>query len=154
MNFDEVEKIIEEGKFRKAVAGALLGATLASSAMIKQDQTQHAKAQQQFKVRTRRTANSPAMTWIDDAKPTELKDTILQLPELYTKEDSLLSYSMTVNNLKNKKGDYLKNYLEIQKQYQNKKITREEAVKKLVDGGILSVNEAKRQPDHWDVLKS
>ena len=38
MNFDEVEKIIEEGKFKKAVAGALLGATLASGAMA-QDAT-------------------------------------------------------------------------------------------------------------------
>ena len=35
-----------------------------------------------------------------------------------------------------------------------KKITREMAVKKLVDGGILSVNEAKGQPYYWDDLKS
>ena len=153
MNFNEAEKIIEEGKFKKAVAGALLGATLASSAMIKQDQTQHAKAQQQYKVRTRNlNRNNFADVELDYGKPTELKDTILQLPELYTKEDSLLPYSMTVKNLKNKEGDYLKNYLEIQKQYQNKKITREEAVKKLVDGGILSDKQAKCQPVYWDVL--
>ena len=146
MNFDEVEKIIEEGKFKKAVAGALLGATLASGAMA-----------QQSKVRTRRPANPNRnnFAWIDDGgQPTELKDTIFQLPELYTKEDSRIFYAMTVNSLKNKEGDYLKNYLEIQKQYQNKKITREAAVKKLVDGGILSDKQAKCQPDYWDDLKS
>ena len=147
MNFDEVEKIIEEGKFKKAVAGALLGATLASGAMA-----------QDAKVRTRRPANPNRnnFEWIDngDGEPTELKDTIFQLPELCSKEDSRLFYSMTVNSLKNKEGNYLKNYLEIQKQYQNKKITREMAVKKLVDGGILSDKQAKCQPDYWDDLKS
>lgn len=144
MNFDEVEKIIEEGKFKKAVAGALLGATLASGAMA-----------QQAKVRTRRPANLDHTTFLDKGgEPTELKDTIFQLPELCSKEDSRLFYSMTVNSLKNKEGNYLKDYLKIQKQYQNKKITREMAVKKLVDGGILSVNEAKGQPYYWDDLKS
>ena len=147
MNFDEVEKIIEEGKFKKAVAGALLGATLASGAMA-----------QDAKVRTRRPANPNRnnFEWIDNGggEPTELKDTIFQLPELCSKEDSRLFYSMTVNSLKNKEGNYLKNYLEIQKQYQNKKITREMAVKKLVDGGILSDKQAKCQPDYWDDLKS
>ena len=146
MNFDEVEKIIEEGKFKKAVAGALLGATLASGAMA-----------QDAKVRTRRPANPNRnnFEWIDNGgEPTELKDTIFQLPELCSKEDSRLFYSMTVNSLKNKEGNYLKNYLEIQKQYQNKKITRETAVKKLVDGGILSDKQAKCQPDYWDDLKS
>lgn len=152
MNFDEVEKIIEEGKFKKAVAGALLGATLASGAMIKQDQIQHAK------VRTRRPANPNRnnFEWIDkgDGEPTELKDTIFQLPELCSKEDSRLFYSMTVNSLKNKEGNYLKNYLKIQNQYLNKEITREEAVKKLVDGGILNATRAKGQPSFWDDLKS
>ena len=147
MNFDEVEKIIEEGKFKKAVAGALLGATLASGAMA-----------QDAKVRTRRPANPNRnnFEWIDNGggEPTELKDTIFQLPESCSKEDSRLFYSMTVNSLKNKKGNYLKNYLEIQKQYQNKKITREMAVKKLVDGSILSDKQAKCQPDYWDDLKS
>ena len=146
MNFDEVEKIIEEGKFKKAVAGALLGATLASGAMA-----------QDAKVRTRRPANPNRnnFEWIDNyGEPTELKDTIFQLPELCSKEDSRLFYSMTVNSLKNKEGNYLKNYLEIQKQYQNKKITREMAVKKLVDGGILSDKQAKCQPDYWEDLKS
>lgn len=147
MNFDEVEKIIEEGKFKKAVAGALLGATLASGAMA-----------QDAKVRTRRPANPNRnnFEWIDNGggEPTELKDTIFQLPELCSKEDSRLFYSMTVNSLKNKEGNYLKNYLEIQKQYQNKKITREMAVKKLVDGSILSDKQAKCQPDYWDDLKS
>ena len=149
MNFDEVEKIIEEGKFKKAVAGALLGATLASGAMA-----------QDAKVRTRRPSNpNPnrnCFEWIDsdDGEPTELKDTIFQFPELCSKEDSRLFYSMTVNSLKNKEGNYLKNYLKIQKQYQNKKITREMAVKKLVDGGILSDKQAKCQPDYWDDLKS
>lgn len=147
MNFDEVEKIIEEGKFKKAVAGALLGATLASGAMA-----------QDAKVRTRRPANPNRnnFEWIDNGggEPIELKDTIFQLPELCSKEDSRLFYSMTVNSLKNKEGNYLKNYLEIQKQYQNKKITREMAVKKLVDGSILSDKQAKCQPDYWDDLKS
>ena len=147
MNFEEVEQIIEEGKFKKAVAGALLGATLASGAMA-----------QDAKVRTRRPANPNRnnFEWIDNGggEPTELKDTIFQLPELCSKEDSRLFYSMTVNSLKNKEGNYLKNYLEIQKQYQNKKITREMAVKKLVDGGILSDKQAKCQPDYWDDLKS
>lgn len=147
MNFDEVEKIIEEGKFKKAVAGALLGATLASGAMA-----------QDAKVRTRRPVNRDRnnFEWIDKGggEPTELKDTIFQLPELCSKEDSRLFYSMTVNSLKNKEGNYLKDYLKIQKQYQNKKITREMAVKKLVDGGILSDKQAKCQPDYWDDLKS
>lgn len=145
MNFYEAEKIIEEGKFKKAVAGALLGATLASGAMA-----------QDAKVRTRRASNRSNFEWIDKGggEPTELKDTIFQLPELCSKEDSRLFYSMTVNSLKNKEGNYLKDYLKIQKQYQNKKITRETAVKKLVDGGILSDKQAKCQPDYWDDLKS
>ena len=149
MNFDEVEKIIEEGKFKKAVAGALLGATLASGAMA-----------QDAKIRTRRPSNPnpnrSCLEWIDgpDGEPTELKDTIFQFPELCSKEDSRLFYSMTVNSLKNKEGNYLKDYLKIQKQYQNKKITREMAVKKLVDGGILSDKQAKCQPDYKDDLKS
>ena len=144
MNFYEAEKIIEEGKFKKTVAGALLGATLASGAMA-----------QDAKVRTRRASNRSNFEWIDDTKPPiELKDTIFQLPELCSKEDSRLFYSMTVNSLKNKEGNYLKDYLKIQKQYQNKKITREMAVKKLVDGGILSDKQAKCQPDYWDDLKS
>lgn len=57
---------------------------------------------------------------------------------------------MTLLGLKDKKSDYLK----IQKQYQNKEITREEAVKKLVDGGILNATRAKGQPSFWDDLKS
>ena len=74
MNFEEVEQIIEEGKFKKAVAGALLGATLASGAMA-----------QDAKVRTRRPSNpNPnrnCFEWIDsDDGPTELKDTIFQFP--------------------------------------------------------------------------
>lgn len=143
MNFDEVEKIIEEGKFKKAVSGALLGATLASGAMA-----------QQAKVRTRRPANiDHGIFELKGAEwePTELKDTIMQMPEIYTKEDNRLFYGMTLLGLKDdKKSDYLK----IQKQYLNKEITREEAVKKLVDGGILNATRAKGQPSFWDDLKS
>jgi hypothetical protein len=142
MNFEEVEKILEEGKFKKAVAGALLGATLASGAMA-----------QDAKVRTRGPARA---SWygtnyeVDDtAPPLDLKDTIMHLPER-NKSDTLLLYQMTLSTLGNKKSAYLK----IQKQYLNKKITREEAVKKLVDGGILNATSAKGQPYFWDDLES
>ena len=140
MNFEEVEEILEEGKFKKAVAGALLGATLASGAMA-----------QEAKVRTRRPANVDRGSFeIDDtAPPLDLKDTIMHLPET-NKSDTLLLYQMTLSTLGNKKNDYLK----IQKQYLNKKITREEAVKKLVDNGILNITRAKGQPYFWDNLKS
>lgn len=140
MNFDEVEKIIEEGKFKKAVAGALLGATLASGAMA-----------QEAKVRTRRPANRDhaAYTTNYDNKLLDLKDTIIKLPETSEKDTALL-YQMTLLGLKDKKSDYLK----IQSQYLNKEITREEAVKKLVDGGILNATRAKGQPSFWDDLKS
>ena len=141
MNFEEVEKILEEGKFKKAVAGALLGATLASGAMA-----------QEAKVRTRGPARA---SWYDtnyeadDTPPLDLKDTIMHLPER-NKSDTLLLYQMTLSTLGNKKSAYLK----IQKQYLNKKITREEAIKKLVDGGILNATSAKGQPYFWDDLES
>lgn len=140
MNFDEVEKIIEEGKFKKAVAGALLGATLASGAMA-----------QDAKVRTRRPANCDHAAYATnyDNKLLDLKDTIIKLPETSEKDTALL-YQMTLLGLKDKKSDYLK----IQSQYLNKEITREEAVKKLVDGGILNATRAKGQPSFWDDLKS
>lgn len=142
MNFEEVEKILEEGKFKKAVAGALLGATLASGAMA-----------QEAKVRTRGPARA---SWydtnyeVDDtAPPLDLKDTIMHLPET-NKSDTLLLYQMTLSTLGNKKSAYLK----IQNQYLNKKITREEAIKKLVDNNILNITRAKGQPYFWDNLKS
>lgn len=142
MNFGEVEEILEEGKFKKAVAGALLGATLASGAMA-----------QEAKVRTRGPARA---SWygtnyeVDDtAPPLDLKDTIMHLPER-NKSDTLLLYQMTLSTLGNKKSAYLK----IQKQYLNKKITKEEAVKKLVEGGILNSTSAKGQPYFWDDLES
>ena len=142
MNFSEVEKIIEEGKFKKAVAGALLGATLASGAMA-----------QEAKVRTRRPANvdrgGSCYKIEDTAAPLDLKDTIMHLPET-NKSDTLLLYQMTLSTLGNKKSAYLK----IQNQYLNKKITREEAVKKLVDNDILNITRAKGQPYFWDNLKS
>ena len=142
MNFSEVEKILEEGKFKKAVAGALLGATLASGAMA-----------QEAKVRTRRPANvdrgGSCYKIEDTAAPLDLKDTIMHLPET-NKSDTLLLYQMTLSTLGNKKSAYLK----IQKQYLNKKITREEAVKKLVDNGILNITRAKGQQYFWDNLKS
>ena len=140
MNFDEVEKIIEEGKFKKALAGALLGTTLASGAMA-----------QEAKARTRRPANRDhaAYTTNYDNKLLDLKDTIIKLPETSEKDTALL-YQMTLLGLKDKKSDYLK----IQSQYLNKEITREEAVKKLVDGGILNATRAKGQPSFWDDLKS
>lgn len=140
MNFGEIEEILEEGKFKKAVAGALLGATLASGAMA-----------QEAKVRTRRPANVDRGSFeIEDTEPPlDLKDTIMHLPET-NKSDTLLLYQMTLSTLGNKKNDYLK----IQKQYLNKKITREEAVKKLVDNGILNATRAKGQPYFWDNLKS
>jgi hypothetical protein len=140
MNFSEVEKILEEGKFKKAVAGALLGATLASGAMA-----------QEAKVRTRRPANVDRGSFeIEDTEPSlDLKDTIMHLPET-NKSDTLLLYQMTLSTLGNKKSAYLK----IQNQYLNKKITREEAVKKLVDNGILNITRAKGQPYFWDNLKS
>lgn len=142
MNFEEVEKILEEGKFKKAVAGALLGATLASGAMA-----------QEAKVRTRRPTNvdrGGSCYKIEDTDaPLDLKDTIMHLPET-NKSDTLLLYQMTLNTLGNKKSAYLK----IQKQYLDKKITREEAVKKLVDNGILNITRAKGQPYFWDNLKS
>ena len=59
-------------------------------------------------------------------------------------------YQLTLNSLGNKKSAYLK----IQKQYLNKKITREEAVKKLVDNNILNITRAKGQPYFWDDLES
>jgi hypothetical protein len=140
MNFSEVEEILEEGKFKKAVAGALLGATLASGAMA-----------QEAKVRTRRPANVDRGSFEikDTEPPLDLKDTIMHLPET-NKSDTLLLYQMTLSTLGNKKNDYLK----IQKQYLNKKITREEAVKKLVDNDILNITRAKGQPYFWDNLKS
>ena len=141
MNFDKVEKIIEEGKFKKAVAGALLGATLANGAMA-----------QEAKVRTRRPANIDNGSFeLNDAdwEPTELKDTIIQMPER-NKSDTRPFYQMTLRSLGNKKSAYLK----IQNQYLNKKITGEEAVKKLVDKGILNITRAKGQPYFWDDLKS
>lgn len=140
MNFGEVEEILEEGKFKKAVAGALLGATLASGAMA-----------QEAKVRTRRPANVDRGSFEikDTDAPLDLKDTIMQMPET-NKSDTLLLYQMTLSTLGNKKSAYLK----IQKQYLNKKITREEAVKKLVDNGILNATRAKGQPYFWDNLKS
>ena len=140
MNFEEVREIIEEGKFKKAVAGALLGATLASGAMA-----------QEAKVRTRGPckADRSLGVYYDNTEPLDLKDTIIQMPER-NKSDTLLLYQLTLNSLGNKKSAYLK----IQNQYLNKKITREEAVKKLVDGGILDTTRAKGQPYFWDDLES
>lgn len=142
MNFDEVEKIIEEGgNFKKAIAGILLGTTLAGGTMA-----------QDAKVRTRGPSNinvNHSSYKVDDARPLELKDTILQMPEI-DKSEIYSLYQMTLSFLGNKKNDYLK----IQNQYLNKKITKEEAIKKLVDDGILNASRAKGQPYFWDNLKS
>lgn len=140
MNFGEVEEILEESKFKKAVAGALLGATLASGAMA-----------QEARVRTRKPAGKIDPRVFEDNcdPPLELKNIEMQFPETDISGEFLI-YQMTLRALKDKKEDYLK----IQKQYLNKKITREEAAKKLVDNGILKFTQAKGEPYIWDVLKS
>lgn len=177
MNFNEVEEIIEEGKFKKAVAGALLGATLASGAMA-----------QEAKVRTRRPSNRVETDYSlpdDDGKPTELRDTYLEFPDIddfpfkniksispkekeskpgpglgENKSESGKKEAYEVGyklGLQNMDSDVKSEYLKVQKDFIDGKITEAQAVRNIMDiekndEVIFNFNRATKEVNAWKVL--